>query len=87
MTKKNRKQQYQLVHNSYTDATMLIQGFTPYGATHAYFANFTTNASRDKMIICIQCYSNKIKPSNAPYMMYNSPTYIKFIISTNHLYA
>ena len=36
MTKiENCKQQYQLVHNLYTDATISIQGSTPYRATHA----------------------------------------------------
>ena len=41
----NRKQQYRLVYNSYHDATMPIQGSTPYTTTNAYLADFTTNAS------------------------------------------
>ena len=58
-----------------------IQGSTPYGATNAYLANFTTNASGDKMIICTQRHSNKNKPPNAPYVMNNSPRYMR---SHNH---
>jgi hypothetical protein len=83
----HRKQQYRLVHNSYTDATMPIQGSTPYGAANAYPADFTTNASCDKMIICTQCHSNKNKPLNVPYVMYNSPTYMKSFITTNPLFV
>jgi hypothetical protein len=48
----NRKQQYRLVHNSYNDPAMPTQGSTPYGATNVYLADFTTNVSGDKMIIC-----------------------------------
>ena len=39
------------------------------------------------MIICTQCHSNKNKPLNAPYVVYNSPTYMKFIITTNPLHV
>ena len=83
----NRKQQYRLVYNSYTDATMPTQGSTPYGATNAYLADFTTNDSGHKMIICIQCHLNKNKPPNAPYIVYNSLTYMKSIITTNPLHV
>ena len=48
----NCKQQYRLVHNSYNNAIMPTQGSIPYGATNAYLADFTTNASSDKIIIC-----------------------------------
>ena len=82
-----RKQQYRLAHNSYNDATMPTQGSTPYGATNAYLVDFTTNTSGDKMIICTQCHSNKNKPPNAPYVVYNSPTYMRSIITTNPLYV
>ena len=82
-----RRQQYRLVYNSYIDATMLMQGSTLYGATNAYLANFTTNASGYKMIICTQCHSNKNKPPNAPYVVYNSLTYMRSIITTNPLHV
>jgi hypothetical protein len=72
----NRKQQYLLVHNSYNDAAMPTQDSTPYGATNAYLADFTTNVLGDKMIICTQCHStNNNKAPNAPYVVYNSPIY------------
>ena len=83
----NRKQQYRLIHNSYTDATMPTQGLTPYGATNAYFADFTTNTLGHKMIICIQNHLNKNKPPNVSYVVYNSPTYMRSIITTNFLHV
>ena len=84
---RNRKQQYRLVHDSYNDVAMPTQGSTPYGATNRYLADFTTNALGDKMIICTQCHSNNNNPPNAPYVMYNSPTYMRSIITTNYLHV
>ena len=66
---------------------MPTKGSTPYGAINAYLADYTTNASGHKMIICIQCHLNKNKPPNAPYVVYNSPTYMKSIITTNLLHV
>ena len=83
----NRRQQYRLVHNSYTDATIPTQGSTPYGATNAYIVDYTTNASEHKMIIWIQCHLNKTKPPNASYVVYKFPTYMKYIITTNSLHV
>ena len=76
-----------LVHNSYNDAAMPTQGSTPYEATNRYLADFTTNALGDKMIICTQCHSNNNNPPNAPYVVYNSPTYMRSIITTNYLHV
>ena len=83
----NRKQQYRLIHSLYIDATMPTQGLTPYGATNAYLAEFTTNALGHKMIICIQCHLNKNKPPNASHVVYNFPTYMRTIITTNFLHV
>ena len=66
---------------------MPTQGSTPHGATNAYLADFTTNVSGYKMIIYIQCHLNKNKPPNTPYVVYNSPIYMKSIITTNPLHV
>ena len=39
------------------------------------------------MHLCMKCYMNKTKPTNAPYVVFHSPSYTKSIISTNPLHV
>ena len=39
------------------------------------------------MHLCMKCYMNKTKPVNARYVIYQSPSYTKSIISTNPLHV
>ena len=46
-----------------------MQGCTPYGTTNTYIAKHTTNVSRDEMIFCNQCDSNRKNPPRALYVV------------------
>jgi hypothetical protein len=39
------------------------------------------------MILCIQCRSNRNNPSHAPYVVYQPPAYMKFIVTLNPLHV
>ena len=82
-----RNMKYRFLHNTYVDGVAPMQGCTPYGTTNTYIAKHTTNASGDKMIICIQCRSNRNNPSHAPYVVYQAPAYMKSIVTLNPLHV
>jgi hypothetical protein len=77
---------YRFLHNTYLDGVEPMQGCTPYGTTNTYIAKHTTNASGDKMILCIQCRSNRNNSSHAPYVVYQPPAYMKSIVTLNPLH-
>ena len=39
------------------------------------------------MILCNQCYSNRKNPPHAPYVVYQSPAYMKSIVTLNPLHV
>jgi hypothetical protein len=50
-------------------------------------SHYTTNAKGNVMHLCMKCYMNKTKPTNAPYVAFHSPSYTKSNISTNPLHV
>ena len=84
---KNKK--YKSIPNpNINDFDTLIQpGCTPYGIANVCLSQYTTNATGNVMHLCMKCYMNKTKPVNARYVIYQSPSYTKSIISTNPLHV
>jgi hypothetical protein len=83
----NKKQHYKVVPNSYTNAYNPKSGCTQYGMANALLADHTTNANGEKMNVCLKYKSNINAPPNSKYVVYQSPSYFNFTVSSHPLYV
>ena len=79
-----RNKKYRSIPNPNIDdsSTPIRPGCIPYGLANVYLSKYTMNTKRNVMHLCMKCYMNQTKPTNAQYIVFYSLSYTKLIIST-----